>query len=577
MQVTWHLGERNPEAEERLVREVLVSPLLAALLQQRGFSDPTAARAFLQPRLATVEDPACLKDLPKGAARLAAAIRSKELVVVYGDYDVDGMSGTVILLNFIRQAGGRAECYIPNRLKEGYSFNDGALDTILNGAERPGVVITVDHGTSAVAGIARLADAGVDVIVTDHHHPPAELPQRAYALINPRQTDCPSKAKDLCGAGVAFKLAWGTAVALHGTAKVSDELRAFLVEATAMVAIASITDVVPLTGENRVLCRHGLGALGKVTMPGLDALMRLSKLEGKPVQAVHVGFRIGPRLNAAGRLGIAEKAVELLSTRDQHRAAELAAELDAANEKRRALEREMLAEVLALRELQDFPGDRGICIGAKNWHPGVIGIVAARLAERHQVPAMIVALNGADGRGSARSRTGVNLAQLMQELLPFVVSGGGHAGAAGCTVTEEQFPAFKSAFEEVSARLLREAPAPVQSADVLTSFSALGPRLVEELEQLAPHGAGNPIARFVTQRCKVIGAPRRVGRDRSTLQFQVREGEVAQRCVGFGMGDRLPELIDLPEIDLLYELSFDDYRGAGNIQLQIVDFRRSGA
>ncbi|MSR75091.1 MAG: single-stranded-DNA-specific exonuclease RecJ [Planctomycetes bacterium] len=573
MQATWQLGERDPVAEERLVAEVLVSPLLAAILHRRGFSDPTAARAFLQPRLTTVEDPACLKDLRKGAARLARAIRERELVLVYGDYDVDGMSGTVILLNFIRQAGGRAECYIPNRLKEGYSFNPGALDTILGGAEKPTLLLTVDHGTSANAGIARLADAGVDVIVTDHHHPPANLPDRAYALINPRQADCPSTAKDLCGAGVAFKLAWGTAIELDGATRVSPALREFLVQATAMVAIASITDVVPLTGENRVLCRHGLAALGKVSMPGLDALMRIAKLDGKAVQAVHIGFRIGPRLNAAARLGMAEKAVELLSTRSVERAAQLASELDAANDTRRGIEREMLEEVLACKELRNFPGDRGICLGKKNWHAGVIGIVAARLAERFQVPTMMVALNGEEGRGSARSRTGVNLAELIHELLPLVVSGGGHAGAAGCTVTEAQFPAFQKAFEESAARLLRSAPAPALHADVLANFAQLGPRFVQELEQLAPHGAGNPIARFVTRRCKLVGAPRRVGRDRSVLQFMVREGEMAHRCVGFGLGERLPELIDLPEVDLLYELSFDDYRGAGNIQLQVIDFR----
>jgi single-stranded-DNA-specific exonuclease len=561
---------------ETLVRELLVSPLFADILISRGFRDPALARAHLQTKLSDIEEPQVLKDMERAAQRLARAIRERESIVIYGDYDVDGMSGTALLLNFLTGAGADVSFYIPNRLKEGYSFNPEAIASILSRPRPPQVVITVDHGISAVEGIAQLAAAGVDVIVTDHHEPPAELPSAAHALVNPRQPDCPSRMKNLCGAAVAFKLAWATAVALNGQKRVQEEFREFLIDATCLVAIATIADVMPLEGENRVICRHGLQALSGRKHAGLRALLAVAKLDKEPsISARQVGFQLGPRLNAAGRLGMAELAIELLTTRDDARAHALAVSLDESNERRRAIERDMLAGILEHEDVKNSDGSAGICLGARDWHPGVIGIAAARVADRCRVPVMICALNGEAGRGSARTRGGVDLAQLMHELLPLVVSGGGHKGAAGCTITEEQFPAFRKAFIERSRELLRSAPAEELAVDAEARFAQLGPHLVRELEGLAPHGAGNPIARFLIRNCHVLGPPRRVGRDASTLQFQLREGDQVLRAVAFGQGSRLPELMQGVPLDVVSELAFDDYRGEGEIQLRVVDFRPS--
>ena len=574
MQMEWRVRERDPDAAEALVRELMLSPLFADILVSRGFREHAQARKHLQARLTDIEEPTTLKDMARASARLAAAIRAGEAILVYGDYDVDGMSGTALLLNFLRGCGADASFYIPNRLKEGYSFNEEAIASILSRERPPTVVITVDHGISAVEGIARLAAAGVDVIVTDHHEPPGVLPTAAHALVNPRQKDCPSLAKNLCGAAVAFKLAWATAVALDGTRRVNDTFREFLVEATCLVAIATIADVIPLEGESRVICRHGLQALNGRSHAGLKSLLNVAKLgDEKNVTARQVAFQVGPRLNAAGRLGMAEMAIELLTTRDVVRAAELSASLDAANERRRAIEREMIEEMHQHEDVLSADGSAGICLGARHWHPGVIGIAAARIAERCKVPVMICALNGHEGRGSARSRGGVNLAVLIHELLPLVVSGGGHSGAAGCTITEDQFPAFREAFIARSRELLRLAPPEELQVDAEARFAQLGPNLVRELESLAPHGAGNPIARFVIRNCHVVGPPRRVGRDASTLQFLLREGDEVRRAVGFGMGARLPELMRAQPIDVVTELAFDDYRGDSEIQLRVLDFK----
>ncbi len=432
----WSLRPRDPDQDQRLAAELNVSRLLAALLINRRLTVAEEARRYIQPRLRELEDPFCILDMKRGADRLGQAIRKKERVLIYGDYDVDGMVGTVILVNFLRLAGAEVDWYIPDRTKEGYSFNDEAISGFLNREHKPAVIVTVDHGTSAVEGIARLRAGGVDVVVTDHHEPPDVLPDGAYALINPRRPGCESKFKELCGAAVAFKLAWATAQSLSNDTKVSPEFREFLVDATGFVAMATITDVVRLGGDNRVLCFHGLRALPASKSPGVRALLRTSRLEGQRIHAVHVGFRIGPRLNAAGRLGTAEKVVELLTSADPVRAAQLADELERANTKRQEIEREILAD--ADRQLQEAPPGENdaICLGSKSWHPGVIGVVASRLFDHFQLPVMLVALHGERGRGSARSPAGIHLRDLLADCTAHLASFGGHAGAAGCTVTE---------------------------------------------------------------------------------------------------------------------------------------------
>lgn len=573
----WRIPPRDQALDRELAIAIGSSPVLAALLRNRGLNDAAAARAWLQPQLKELSHPFELLDLERAARRLRQAVKDDERVVVYGDYDVDGMTGTVILMNFIRLAGGRVDFYIPNRLKEGYSFNDDAIDAILAGDDKPGVVITVDHGISAHAGIARLADAGVDVIVTDHHEPPATLPDRAYAMVNPRRPGCPSPFKSLCGAAVAYKLAWGAAEAFTGERKVTTEFREFLLEAMGLVALATVTDVVPLVGENRILCFHGLRALPVSTNPGIQAVLATSRLRGQIVRAVHVAFRIGPRLNAAGRMGMAEVAIEMLTTRDAQRARDLAKKLEKANDQRRLLEKEMMREILTSPAVRQRDPAAGICVGRHGWHPGVIGIVAARLVDRFHVPSIVVALDGDESRASARSVPGVDVKVVLDELTDLLGQHGGHSGAAGASMDAARFPEFQKRFADVTRRIIAErGEPPALEIDLELPFSAIRPELVEELERLAPHGAANPTALFCTRGVTVAGRPRRIGKDRNHVAFHVKDDRRTFRAFAPGFADRIDLLRrrDLP-LDVAYRLKFGSYSDPGSIELEIEDVRES--
>lgn len=575
----WLINPSDPDQDQILARELGTSHILAALMRNRGFLAKEDALAYLKPKLSSIEEPTALLDMAKAAERVKDAIRRQERIIVYGDYDVDGMTGTVVLKNFLRLAGGRAESYIPNRLKDGYSFNDEAIDGFLKAAEPPSLIITVDHGTSAKSGIDRLKAAGVDVIVTDHHHPPPTLPESAFAIVNPNRPDCQSRFKSLCGAAVAFKLAWASAQALSGSQKVTPEFRAYLLDAMSLVALATVTDVVPLRDENRVLCFHGLQALTSTTNPGLLALLRQSRLKGQVVRAVHVGYRLGPRLNAAGRMGIAETAIELLTATDPARAEELAKTLEDANERRRSLEAEMLREALSMPEVTGFRGGHGICIGRVGWHAGVIGIIAARLVDRLQVPVVVCALSGDQGRGSARTPKGINLANVLAECSQHLETSGGHAAAAGCTVTERSFLGFQKAFIEETRRAM-ESRTDVSELriDLEIPFRSIRPALIEELELLAPHGEGNPPALFCTRGAEVIGTPRLLGKDQSHVGFFVRHGDQSFRAVAFGRPDLAEKLRQgSRRIDLAYRLKFDSYLDPGAVELEIVDVRTAAS
>ena len=549
---------------------------MAVLLRNRGLAAPDAARSYLQPRLKDLEDPAVLKGVPAAARRLVEGIRRGERIVVYGDYDVDGMTGTVVLLNFIKLAGGKAEAYIPDRLKEGYSFTPEGLDTLLNSGEVPDLVLTVDHGTSGHEGISRLKAAGVDVIVTDHHEPPPTLPEDAFAIINPRQEGCPSRFKSLCGAAVAFKLAWAASQTFCASKRVSPEFHEFLMNAMAFVALATVADVVPLKDENRILCFHGLRALSATSNPGLKALLRNARLSGQAVQAVHCGFRIGPRLNAAGRMGIAGTAIELLSTSELERARFLADTLEKANEERRALERDLLESILASPELAAFQGDRGLCLGGQGWHVGVIGIVASRLVDRFRVPVIIIGFQGARGRGSARSPSGLHLRDILATQEEHLLSFGGHAGAAGCSIEEKAFAAFKKGFEAETGRAMAlQRPTTHLDVDMEIPFGSVRPVLLEELEMLAPHGEGNPRPLFLSKAVRIVGSPRVVGKDRSHLSFFGRQGSTTYRAIFFGGAAFREQLQPDALIDLCYRLKFSTFQNPGAIEIEVKDLTLS--
>lgn len=572
----WNLLARNHEAETALMGELRCSRVLATLLVRRELADPKEARAWLDPALTDLEDPLAIVDMQRGADRLAQAIRDKEPVLIYGDYDVDGMTGTSLLVNFLRLAGVPVEWFIPDRTRDGYSFSDGVIDRFIARPVRPRIVITVDHGTSAHAGIARLVAAGIDVVVTDHHEPPPELPTGAVALINPKRRDDRSRARDLCGAAVAFKLAWATAQSFGGSKKVAPEFRDFLVDAMGFVTLATIADVVKLRGDNRTLCAHGLRVIPHTRSPGLKALLQSAGLEGQSVKARTVAFKIAPRLNAAGRLGRAEEVVRLLTTKDTREGESVAAGLEKANEERRSIDKAVLEDAeRMLKRRGGVPPGEGICLGAKDWHSGVIGIVAARLVDRYHVPTLLIALNGDEGRGSARAPEGFHLKEALDACGDHLVGWGGHAGAAGCTVTEAAWPALRERFIAFTREKLAAAPLrPTWNLETLLRISDVTTSLTDEIDRMAPFGSGNPMPLFLFRDIRVAGVPSVMGDGGAHLQFMATDGESALRAVCFGAGSRVRELEARgARFALAAHVKFDTYKGAGSLQLEVKDFR----
>jgi len=573
----WRLHRPDAARVAELARVHGLSHAAAGLLVVRGFADTEAARDHLTPRFSMLHDPARLPGMAAATRRLARALERGETILVHGDYDVDGVTGTTLLMRLLRLLGARAEWHIPNRFTDGYSF--GAHSVARARATGATLVISVDNGTSAVATIAELAQLGIDTIVTDHHEPPPGPLPAAVAIVNPKLADTDYPFRELCGGAVAFKLAWGLCQELSGAARVRDDLREFLVDALAYVAIATVCDVVPLVDENRVLAHFGLRALQNSKDPGLVALRRVARLENPRLEADDVAFRIGPRLNAAGRLGSAHKAVELLLAPDAASADAAAAELDRLNEERKALEAALLQEVLRAAEpFRDAREHPVLVLAGQGWHQGVVGIVAARLVERFARPALVIGLDGAQGRGSARSLPGFDVLAALAGGAPHLLRYGGHAQAAGCEVASDAIPALRSAVNARAHELLeRQAlSAPATWIDAELPFGQMNEQLMRELDRLKPFGERNERPLFLSSGVRLCEAPRVIGADGTHLSLRLRSGAHELRAVGFGLAERAAELRLGVDVHALYTPRWNTFRGTTKLELELLDFQ-SGA
>ncbi len=417
----WTIADADPLADE-LAARLKVSPLISQILLNRGVREPQDCKDFLRPTLKQLHEPSLLSGLDRASERIAKAIRDKEKIVIYGDYDVDGITATSILWHAIGQLGGNAEYYIPHRLEEGYGLNAEAVGEIC--AAGANLIVTVDCGVTAVGPAKVAAERGVDLIITDHHQwHENDLPV-CHTIVHPRratQGQPPYPNPHLCGAGVAFKLAWGIGRAVNGARHVSDSFRTFLMEATALAALGTIADVVPLTGENRILAAHGLSGLKHSGLNGIKALIESAALVGKKLDSYHVGFLLAPRLNASGRMGHAKLAVEMLTDASTARAAEIAGFLEQQNRQRQAIERDILQQALAQADELHCDADdcRAIVLGASGWHAGVIGIVASRIVERFGRPTILVSFTDGLGQGSGRSVPGFHLTEALAACASF--------------------------------------------------------------------------------------------------------------------------------------------------------------
>lgn len=562
------------EDRERLATQARISPLLAQILLRRGVQTTGEARRFLAPELKELLDPEQLPGAVAAGRRLAAGVRAGHKIVIYGDYDVDGVTATAILWHGLSLAGADVDFYIPSRLDEGYGVNSEALEQIR--ADGADLVITVDCGITAAEQARRARELGLELIITDHHEPRDELPAAAV-VVHPTACGGGSANPHLSGAGVAFKVAWALARELCGTDRVTPEYRDFLLDAMALAALGLVADVVPLVGENRVIASFGLRHLCHTNNPGLRALIEVSGLTGKQnYDEYDVGFVLAPRLNAVGRLGHARLAVELFTRATEERAHQIAANLDAQNRQRRTVEQQIVkqAEALVVERGFDRESKRAIVLASPDWHPGVIGIVASRLIDRFHRPTMLICLDGPRGQGSGRSIPHFPLHEVLAECDEHLISHGGHAMAAGVKIEAQQVDAFADAFLAQAAQRLTPADlVPKLSLDDEVELAELMPETVDAILRMAPFGIGNPKPRLATGAVELVDEPRVVGQGGRHLQLTVRQGRTYRKAIAFGRGKQYEELRDHRRMRLAFEPLINDWGGRRRVELNVIDWK----
>jgi single-stranded-DNA-specific exonuclease len=534
---------------------------IARLLVHRGYTDAESAKRFLRPRLEQLHNGAAMMSLDVAVERIVRAIRGGELIMIHGDYDVDGICSTTLLVRAIRGFGGNVVPFIPNRMIDGYDLGEaGVRHAVEIGAK---VVITCDCGTSAIEPVGALNAAGIDVVISDHHLSHAAMPQ-SLALLNPRRPDCDYPDKDLAAVGVAFKLALALAAALG----VSD---AFIWKMLDLVALATVADVASLRGENRIFVRYGMKMIAETENLGLRALLRASGMDGKPLTAGRIGFTLAPRLNAAGRLGHALRGVELLLTESAHEANTIARELEELNQRRQSLDRAILDEARAMAEPLVKDGAVGLVLAREGWHPGVIGIVASRIVEEFCRPVVLIAMEGDTGKGSGRSIAGFDLHSALGECSDLLLRYGGHRAAAGVTVAAAELDAFRRRFDEIArARLSDGDLVPLLRVDAEIELDDEALALEPVLRHFEPFGVGNPSPVFVARGVTVCGSPRVVGKDGLKLTLVGPRGTHID-AIGWGMASLAPTICAEATVDVAFRLERDEYNGISRLQARLAD------
>lgn len=554
----WVVTPQPPrEQVSRLAAELNLPEALAALLIQRGFGDPERARKFLRPSLADLSDPMALAGMDQAVAAIVATVRAGGTILVHGDYDVDGQCASAMLTRALRAAKASVVTFLPHRLRDGYDFGPAGLNAAIDA--RASLIITVDCGITALETVQAARAAGIDVIITDHHLPGTELPG-AVAVVNPQRPDDTSGARMLCGTGVAFKLVQALVPALELPVNLPFHLLDY-------VALATVADLVPLVGENRILVKHGLKLLGSTRWPGLQSLIRITGLAGREIKASHLGFMLGPRLNAAGRVGDAADGLRLLLTDDPVEAERLAGQLEVLNTQRQVLDQQILEEVIKQVDGSDLDATAGFVLAGEGWHPGVVGIVASRVVERYGRPTFIIAFDGDIGKGSGRSISRFDLHGALIASGEFLERFGGHHMAAGLTIYRTQLSAFREKFMALAReRLIPEELGPEQRVDLELGLADLTTDLERLCRYLEPCGMGNPGPVFGVRGVRFSNRQRVGGghlkgvmiRDSSTIA-----------AIGFDWADRVPWLSDDP-VDVAFRLECNEWQGRESLQARVL-------
>ncbi|MCG3129207.1 MAG: Single-stranded-DNA-specific exonuclease RecJ [Phycisphaerae bacterium] len=572
----WIIAPPHPQREQ-LAAAAGISPLVAQLLLSRGIGEAAEVRPFLSPDFRALHDPAELPGALEAADVLYERIAARVPIVVYGDYDVDGITASAILWHAIRLAGGQAEYYVPSRFEEGYGLSAEALERLArDGAQ---CVISVDCGITAVAEARRARELNLTLLISDHHEPRAELPDAAV-IVHPVARGV-SVNPHLSGAGVALKIAWALARRASGGQRVAPEFRELLLDGTALAALGLIADVVPLRGENRVIASFGLKRLRHSTNPGVRALIEVSGLaEKSSIDDYDVGFMLAPRLNAIGRMGHARLAVEMLTRAEPAQAREIAQTLDGHNRKRQSVERRITqqAEELVRQRGLDRDGSRAIVLAGEEWHVGVVGIAAARLVDRFCRPTVLIALENGMGQGSGRSIRHFPLHEALAACERHLISHGGHAMAAGLRIRAECVEPFAEAFGALATQRLTPVDLrPKLRLDDEVELAALRIGDVEHIQQMAPFGEGNYRPRLATGVVDLAGPPRTVGQSAAHLQFSVRQGPHVRKAIAFNGAGRMEELCEQRRIRVAFEPIINEWNGNRSVELKVIDWRAAEA
>ncbi|MCA9173178.1 MAG: single-stranded-DNA-specific exonuclease RecJ [Planctomycetales bacterium] len=579
MEKRWRIQPHDVGRIQDLQRRANISPVIAQLLIARGIYDPAEVKQFLEAKLSNLREPQLLPGLEAAVERIHPAIVDKRRIVIYGDYDADGMTGASILLLCLKLLGANVACHIPNRLDEGYGLHADSLRSL---AERGSqLVISVDCGIGSVQEAEVARELGLELIVTDHHEMGDQLPAAA-AIVHPRLPGHAYPFGGLCGAGVALKLAWGLCQRASDAQKVSPRLRDFLMQAVGLAAIGTVADVVPLLDENRVLVRHGLWSVLKKPTPGLAELLKLTELDKKSeLGSDDIAFMLAPRLNAAGRLGQAALGVELLTTESPERAKALAEYLHELNGNRDSLERSILQQANKMvNEEYDPEQNPALVLAGRGWHPGVIGLVASRLAEKHNLPTVVIALDNAGakpGAGSARSACGLKLHEALRACTDRLLTHGGHAAAAGLTIDESQIEAFREEFcEYAAAEIPPENRIPEVRIDAEAALSQLSIPLIKQINQLGPFGMRNPRPTLLATGVRLASPPKKMGGGERHLSVRLLQNDRILRGIAFGQAEWAEpmEAVDGP-LDIAYRPLINEYRGMLSVEVRVVDWRPS--
>ena len=552
--------------------------VLERILRARGMTDPDEMERFLNPTLHMLHDPSLIPDLDAAALRILEAVHGGQRIVIYGDYDVDGCTGAVILVRMIRaiDPGASVSVYVPHRLDEGYGINADAIERLARDGAR--LIVSVDCGITAIEEALLARKLGVDLIITDHHNPPKSLDAMpdAFAVVHPRRPDSAYPFGELCGAGVAFKLAWRLATLDRGSERVGESMRETLMDLLALAALGTIADVVPLVDENRAIVRAGLSRMRHTGVIGLTTLINESGLGGSRIEEESVGFKLAPRMNAAGRLGHARETVELLLSDDPVRCEAIARQLSRVNDERRAMCDRILDEAVERIEREGLAGEnrRAIVLADPAWHPGVIGIVCSRLVERYGRPTILLGREGGICRGSGRSIDCFNLHAALEDCAEHLETFGGHDMAVGLRLGAESLEAFTDALIRVANdRLTIDDLTVVVTIDCEATLGELTPAVVGSLKALGPFGRGAPTPRALLRGLRVIRTPETMGSYGKHLKIAVEQDGAHARLVAWGWGNRRALIVAGAMIDAVVKPRLNEWRGRVTVEPEVEDIR----